>query len=237
MDRREHFDDPLEAIRCAIEGSTAGLWTALPGIVDSYDHAAQTVAVQPAIAGVIEDDEGRRVAAALPLLVDVPVCFPAGGGFTLTFPVQRGDECIVVFSARCIDAWWQSGGVQPQAERRMHDLSDGMAILGIRSQPRVLAPAADTAAVQLRADDASQYVSIHPGGTVEVKAVASLTLAAPQVVIKGALSVTGINGGPTTARLEGSLAASGDLDAGGVSLRSHVHGGVTPGGGNTGGPQ
>ncbi len=38
----------------------------------------------------------------------------------------------------CIDSWWELGGIQNQQEKRRHDLSDGFAILGVWSQPRVL---------------------------------------------------------------------------------------------------
>lgn len=64
---------------------------------------------------------------------------PRGGGFALTFPVAAGDECLVVFADACIDSWWQSGGVQNQAEKRRHDLSDGIVIPGLWSQPNKLA--------------------------------------------------------------------------------------------------
>ena len=231
MDRRERIGDPLESLRQALEGRQAMIWTALPGIITAYSPQAMTVSVQPAIAGSVEEGPGQRRSAAVPVLVDVPVCFPCGGGYSLTFPIQPGDECIVVFAARCLDGWWQSGGVQPQAERRMHDLSDGMAIVGLRSQPRVLAPLPDTSAVQLRADDGSQFVSIDPAGTVAVQATTAMTLTAPQIHIAGDIALTG------TLTTTQDVIASQDVIAQGISLRSHVHGGVIPGGGTTGGPQ
>ena len=40
---------------------------------------------------------------ALPLLVDVPVVFPRGGGVTLTLPVVPAMSAFVVFADRCID--------------------------------------------------------------------------------------------------------------------------------------
>jgi phage baseplate assembly protein gpV len=36
--------------------------------------------------------------------------------------------------------------------------------------------------------------------------------------------------------VDGDITATGDVTASGVSLVTHTHGGVTPGGGNTGGP-
>ncbi|WP_413206709.1 Gp138 family membrane-puncturing spike protein, partial [Rhodospirillum sp. A1_3_36] len=143
----------------AQDGRQAEIWTALPGIIQSYDPLAITVTVQPSLKGILTDGRGKATEVTLPLLVDVPVCFPCGGGFTLTFPIKPGDEAMVVFSSRCIDSWWQSGGIQDQAEQRMHDLSDGMAIVGLRSQPRVLNPVADPENVQLRSDDGEQHIT------------------------------------------------------------------------------
>ena len=98
MDRRERWAEPVEALRAALDGRQAEMWTALPGIVQSFDPAAMTVSVQPAVAGRISDEAGKAASVDLPILPDVPVVFPGGGGFALTFPVAAGDECLVVFA-------------------------------------------------------------------------------------------------------------------------------------------
>ena len=175
MDRRERWAEPVEALRAALDGRQAEMWTALPGIVQSFDPAAMTVSVQPAVAGRISDEAGKAASVDLPILPDVPVVFPGGGGFALTFPVAAGDECLVVFASRCIDAWWQSGGVGEPMEPRMHDLSDGFALVGVRSQPHRLSPAVHTGNTQLRADDGSAYVEITPGGAVTAVGPSSVT--------------------------------------------------------------
>lgn len=235
MDRRERLDDPIEAQRAAMDGKQAEMWTALPGIVTGYNPGAMTVSVQPAVNGSVTDESGNAASVSLPQLVDVPVCFPTGGGFTLTFPVKSGDECIVVFSSRCIDGWWQSGGGQPPAEPRMHDLSDGMAIMGLRSQSRPLTPPADSENIQLRSDDGEQHVTITPEGDMTHQATKSLTLASPQIILKGAVSMMGFNGGKTKATLEGTLQATDDVLSGNISGKSHTHPGDS--GGTTGAPR
>src|SRR5690606_4330979 len=96
----------------------------------------------------------------IPLLLDCPVVFPGGGGVTLTFPIKPGDEALVVLASRCIDSWWQLGGVQGQAEQRMHDLSDGFVLAGVRSQPRRFT--VDTEAAQLRTDDGTALIELNP---------------------------------------------------------------------------
>ena len=102
----------------------------MPAVIVDFDPVAMTCSAQPAIRARVTAPSGGQQHMPLPLLLDCPVYFPSGGNCTLTFPVKPGDECLVVFASRCIDAWWQSGGVQDQAEMRMHDLSDGFVFVG-----------------------------------------------------------------------------------------------------------
>ena len=152
MDVAERGDDHEAAIKSAVRESRASLWTAMPGIVVSYDPDKQTAAVQPAIQGYPPTTRGVAAPVNMPVCLDCPVSFPRGGGYALTFPLNEGDEGMLVFASRCIDAWWQSGGVQPQAELRMHDLSDGMFIPGVTSQSRKLADATSVG-MEVRTDD------------------------------------------------------------------------------------
>lgn len=138
---------------------------AIPGIIQSFDASAQTVTVQPAIREKINND-GTETWTEIPLLVDVPIVIPRAGGYALTLPVKQGDECLVVFGDMCMDGWWQSGGIQNQVECRRHDLSDGFAIVGIWSQPKVL-PGYSTSTAQLRNEAGSAYVEI-AGGTINI---------------------------------------------------------------------
>ncbi len=205
-----------------MQGLQSKLWTAIPGIIQSFNATAMTVEVQPAVQALVRGEGGELSSVNLPLLVDCPVQFPAGGGCTLTFPVAAGDECLVVFASRCIDAWWASGGVQGQAELRMHDLSDGFAILGFRSQPRVIG-GVSTSAVQLRSDDGAAFVEINPTThAINATTPGPLALTAPLVTINGDVQVNG------------RVDTTGDVKAGTISLQTHRHGGVTPGSGTSG---
>lgn len=159
MLRQERIEDDSETLRTALIGWQSEMWTALPGILDSFDPEKMTCVVQPTVQGIFRQKDGTQKIVTITQCLDVPVQFIGGGGFTLTFPMKKGDEGLIVFASRCYDAWWQNGGVQPQAEIRMHDLSDGFFIPGFRSVPRVLTDFSTTS-VQLRADDASSYVDI-----------------------------------------------------------------------------
>lgn len=152
-----------EFYRTLMDTVSNNLRVAMPGVIQSFDAATQTVTVQPAIRERIRNPDLSYSWVALPLLVDVPIVIPRAGGFSLTLPVAPGDECLVVFGDMCIDSWWQNGGTQNnQPDKRRHDLSDGFAVLGIWSQRRTIANYSTTAA-QLRTDDGSTYIQLVPG--------------------------------------------------------------------------
>lgn len=210
-----------------------GLWTALPAIVQEFDPETLTCVCQPTIKGRIKKPDGSIELVDMPLLLDCPVVFPHAGGCSLTFPVKQGDECLVVFSCRGIDFWWQQGGVQPPPEPRMHDLSDGFAILGVWSQVTKIA-SVNTSSVQLRSDDGQAFVEINPqshnvnvntNGKISAIASGSATLKAQSVTIDAPqMTVTG------------KLTVNGDIVGNGVDLKTHTHSGVQTGNGNTGRP-
>ena len=106
------------------EAVLESLHVALPGHILSYDSGTRTAKIQPSI-------RNWRQKETPPVLLDVPVFFP--GNFT--FPVNKGDECLVVFADACIDSWFQSGGVSTPIAARRHDLSDGFAFVGFFSKP------------------------------------------------------------------------------------------------------
>jgi hypothetical protein len=157
-------DDEEAALNAALEADRVNLHTSMPGTVTSYDPSTQTVQVQPGIQRIFRD----KGAVDLPKLVDVPVYFPRGGGFVLSFPVAAGDECLLVFSERAIDFWWKNGGSQLPSELRTHDLSDAFAFVGFSSNPGIakVSPGLDPSSVQLRALDASAVIEISPSGNI-----------------------------------------------------------------------
>lgn len=255
IDRRERIADPEEILRIAMDGAQSKLWTALPGIIFSFDSDAMTCKVKPSIAAYVTDETGNTSEESLPVLNDCPVVFPGGGGATLTFPIKPGDECLVVFASRCIDSWWQLGGVRGQAEIRMHDLSDGFVLPGVRSQPRKFS--VSTTAAQLRSDDGAAYVEINPtshnikaltSGDIEATAAGQITMNAPvvtinapQIVLNGQVTQgQGSNGGNCSMQgplhVVDTVTSDTDVIGGGKHLKTHVHSGVQTGGGNTGQP-
>ncbi|MCW0309116.1 Gp138 family membrane-puncturing spike protein [Pantoea ananatis] len=192
------------------------LRVSMPGIIESFDPVACTCSIQPALKGQVADALGNMKSAPLPVLVDVPVIFPRGGGCTITFPVKAGDECLVIFSDRCIDFWWQNGGVQEPVDQRQHDLSDAFAIVGPQSQAQKIS-SISTTSVQVRTDDGSSFIELMQGGNVNITT--------PLLTVNGNVQVNG------------TVKSTGDQVAKGISQTGHVHSGVQSGSSQTGGPQ
>jgi hypothetical protein len=211
----EYFE---EIIRSAVESRQAEMWTSLPGIVESVDFEKQTMTVRPAIKSAQRKEDGNIEHVELPLLKDVPIIFPSGGGMTMTFPIKKGDGVMVTFGSRPIDAHMQSDGVQKQIDARMHSLSDGFAQVGFRPEPRKLKNVPNDA-IQVRVDkddgtathtmtyhktngittsvdDGKHVVQIHPttgithtsSVAVDIKAPKG-TFEVPSMTIKGGVRV------------------------------------------------
>lgn len=147
-----------ELYRIMIEGAMTRMRCASPGIIQSFDAEKQTVTVQIAIREKVVID-GNQEWRSIPILVDVPIMLPRAGGYMLTLPITSGNECLVVFGDNCFDAWYQSGGIQNQIDRRRHDLSDGFALIGVWSQPKKIS-GYSTNSTQFRDEAGTSYVEI-----------------------------------------------------------------------------
>lgn len=199
-----------QATQALFDAISTQLRVAMPGIIQSFDSDAVTCTVQPALKGKNAVSSGDIESVNLPLLVDVPVIFPRGGGCTLTFPVAAGDECLLIFSDRCIDFWWQSGGVQEPVDSRQHDLSDAFAIVGPQSQAQKI-DNISTSAVELRSDDGNTKLSLNPGtGAIKGTAPGGFDLNGLKILPNGRLQL-----------VDGSI------------VDKHSHGGVDRGGSST----
>jgi hypothetical protein len=73
------------------------------------------------------------VTADYPMLMECPVVCLGGGTAALTFPISAGDECLVLFNDRDIDNWYAGSSNSPNATARLHNFSDGIILVGIRS--------------------------------------------------------------------------------------------------------
>lgn len=156
-------------IRAGVERGLARVWTAIPVIVTEDTAEGHIVKVQPVIKGKQTDQQGKQTDIEPPVCTEVPIQFSSGGGFTITHPIKKGDEGIAVFGARCIDGWWDKGGLQPQLHGRRHNLSDAMYIPGIRSKPRKLGGDPQANGQMLEIDLRSDQTAKVSLGTLQIR--------------------------------------------------------------------
>jgi hypothetical protein len=129
----------------------------MPAVVTAFDANLQTVSVQPALMTLAQDS---TVPEMHPIIEDVPVVFPGGGGFFLTFDILPGSYVLLVFAERSIENWADLGGIADPQSTRKCDLSDAIAIPGLLPTPNVLVPGVDSLAATLRNKLGTSYVKV-----------------------------------------------------------------------------
>ena len=101
---------------------------AIPGIIDSYDHAKQKAIVKVDIKELFEDGTSLES----PVITNVPVIMSASGGALFSMPVKQGDYCLLIVCDRDISNWLLGASNQNPQTFRKNSLTDTVAIMGLR---------------------------------------------------------------------------------------------------------
>jgi hypothetical protein len=128
----------------AIEAGLVELRVAIPARVVGYDATKQRVDVQPLIQRVTLDEEDARHVETDPVVPGVPLMFPGGAGYRITFPISDGHLVVdgatlpattgtLFFADASLDRWLSGGGgiVDPEIDHA-HALTDGIFVPGLR---------------------------------------------------------------------------------------------------------
>jgi len=198
----------IDILNSAIGEALSNLHTATIAKVTGVQ--AKTISVQPVINRVVD---GKSI--TLPQFTKVPPLFMQGGGSYTAHPIAVGDYCLLILTERCYDRWYSGADFQDPAEFRMHDYSDGIAIVGINPQAGALTI---PDVIQHTGDTNQDGDYTHQGDTTQI----------------GNLTITG------DIQVNGNITCTGKLTAasatiGGIDFGSHTHPGDS--GGTTGGPQ
>ena len=145
MTMRQNSKSPglAELIRMAIKQNQAELHVSLPGRIEAYDASQQTADIQPLLQRVLVDEDGDELdPETLPIIHDVPIAFPRGGGCFLSWPLAEGDLVQLFFIERSIDQYLGGDGeITKPLDYRMHNLSDAVAYPGCYPKNLALADA------------------------------------------------------------------------------------------------
>ena len=160
MSREDTFDTALKEI---FRNFMAGVSTAIPAVVTEFD-GKNRISAQPVIKiRPVGGDEQN-----LPVVSDIPVIFPGGSQFKITWPISEGDGVLLVAAQRDISNFKDAGGVQSAASLRRFDMSDAVAIVGLDSFS-----AAPSVGTSLKIEGASgAVVELDDAGNVSINGVA-----------------------------------------------------------------
>jgi len=157
----------LDSIIRIMSGKLSEIHTTTIGIIESFDNSTQTANIQPAIKRIVTIENIETITYTsenYPLLVNVPVVFPGGGDWFITFPVKKGDECLLFSMERSIGNWKKNGGIQdPSNYKRKLSFKDVVAMVGIQSQASSL-PSFNSSEPEFRNRDGSVALTMNSSG-------------------------------------------------------------------------
>lgn len=201
---------------------------------------AGSVSATPLVAHT--DAQGNKLPmASIPKLPFMR--YQAGVAAIILDPVA-GDQGVAVFFKND-SSTVGAGTTEPQrpGSTRSFSQSDGAYLPGVQNQaPTVWIELTQNNTITIHAPagvtvETDQNCVVNAGQAVNITAGAECNITAPVINLNGALNAQAQGGGDTTATFTGTLNASQDVTASGISLNSHTHTGVEPGSGSTGGPQ
>ena len=129
--KRQTTPTMTDVLKKAVEQRICDLYTSMPGEITEYDKDTGLATVKPLLKRKYISEEQS---VELPLITNVPVCFPRVGKSRLRFPVSAGDEGEIRWQMRSIDIWLKTGGTVDPQDPRKFSISDATFWPGLTSQ-------------------------------------------------------------------------------------------------------
>lgn len=172
------------------------LGTSIAGHILAFDVDTQLAQVQIGVGSL--DRKGNTITPDP--IIECPVEFSGGGGWSFEHKMVAGDEGLIIFSQRCLDGWIQTGGVANNPIARFHDKQDACFIPGVRSKPNAIKGFQNNG-IRLRNADASVYHWLKDDGTIESKNLTSLNTQLPD----GTITLSNAAGASITMQSSGTV--------------------------------
>jgi len=228
----------IDTLDIAIFNALANVHTAT--IAKVIKVLEKTIDVQPVIARVVNGES-----KPLPIFTKVPPVFMQGGTSYTAHPIAVGDYCLLILTERCFDRWYGGNDNQAPSEFRMHDYSDGLAIVGVNplsaalTIPQVITQIGD-GYQEGNWEQVGDY--LHTGKRTQTgnydqtgdKTQTGDYIHNGNMTINGSLTVNAGAGDTVVVNGVTLEIVAGDVIADGVSLKTHTHPGDS--GGTTGVP-
>lgn len=207
------------------------IFISIPGIIESYDSQTKRCKVKPAINMLLTDGSIINQSA----IVNVPVLWPSGGGFTLLTPLPTGTPVEIKFSQRGITKFKETFSTENPGNG-VFDKEDAHVIPGYGGLS--VSPATEDG-ISMQSENGNNYIFVEDGN-IEIKSSTGIKIEAITTTIEGQLIVNGglvFGVGSTVSgdiELDGIIKGANVFN--GADSDLHKHGGVTSGGEDTGVP-
>lgn len=116
----------INIMTAAIDQALANMHTCT--IAKVTEVKAKTISCKPVLNRLVNGES-----IELPVFADVPPIFLQGGSSYHAFPIAVDDYCLLFFTERCFDGWYNGQDFVAPLEYRMHDYSDGFALVGLNN--------------------------------------------------------------------------------------------------------
>ena len=204
------IDDEAGFFEFIIKKTLSKIQKMTPAKIVSYDRQKNRAVVQPLTYDI------TSTGGTLPMdtIPNIPVLTLSGGGFIFSFPVAENQTGWLISADRDISVFKQILNFFTPATLRRHQYEDGIFIPDNINGFNIAE--GDESAVILTSSDGTTKITVQNG---------AVNISASSINIIGNVNV------------EGEIIATGDILGANISLSTHTHSGVEPGGGNTGAPQ
>ena len=174
-------------------------------------------------------------------IYNLPYLRLQGGANGVIIDPQKGDIGVAVFASRDISKVKATRKQGNPGSHRQYSFSDGMYLGGMLNGTPTQYIQFSAAGIRIHSPTQVKLDApdvLIEAQTVEINASTSTTVTTPTFTVNGnsVLNGTVQQTGGGSAHFSGSMTVDGDVTAQGTSVHNHVHGGVQPGGGNTGAP-
>lgn len=184
------------------------------GKIESFSTADQTATIS---ISYLKQKQNTGDFVSYPVILKCPCVVMNGGGAYVSFPITTGDECLVLFCDREIDTWLETGGVNQPRSSRTHDLTDAVALVGIKSLPNSITSYYNGFQIFYKSSkiniDASGNVTVNSAAKVDVIATGNVSVDAG-----GDVSVSADGDVSVTAGDDVSVTATGDITISGATV-------------------
>ena len=210
-DPEKDYSNMTDALKFVFEQLVKNLYVSVPGIIDSYDSGTKRAVVHPAIN--IKKTDGETILQES--IVNVPVVWPSGGGFTLISPLPKGEPVTIFFSQRGITKFKEVFSVSDPGTG-LFDKEDAYILAGFGALS--ITPATESG-ISMQSEDGNNCIFVEDG-KVKIKSSDVVDIECVDLIanVSGTTTLT-----CPTINTTGDFNITGTLKINGLDFDLHVH--------------